>query len=276
MEKLRRVVPLEAFTELELKAIGQNNDFGKRPELRWVHPGELYVDEGYQRELAKRSVQLIKKFVLGFSWRKLKPPIVVEVEGKLHCVDGQHTAIAAVTRGIPEIPVFVVEALTQKERADSFVSHNQDRLQMTSFNVFLAKVAAGDAAAIDTAQTCRRAGINFRTSIKDGNVVKPGDTSCVLKVHNLVRRHGPAKARRVLEALVKAGRSDISVTEIDSAEALMLVARPDLSVEVAGSVISAVGRQGMLRARLIGSEQKRPHKNVLLEMYLENLKKRAA
>jgi hypothetical protein len=58
---------------------------------------------------------MIREIVRGWDWKKFKPPVAVEVStgessAGLVVINGQHTAIAAVTRGIPRIPVLIVEA----------------------------------------------------------------------------------------------------------------------------------------------------------------------
>lgn len=69
------------------------------PELRLVAPSALSVDDRYQRCLSERSIRLIRKIVAEWDWRAFKPPVVVEVDGRLDVIDGQHTAIGAVTHG---------------------------------------------------------------------------------------------------------------------------------------------------------------------------------
>ncbi len=132
------------------------------PEVRQVDPVTLFVDEKYQRGLSDRSMRLIRKIVSQWSWLAFKPPIVVDVEGKLHVIDGQHTAIGAVTHGgIGTMPVLVVRAKAVGERASAFVRHNRDRIQVTATQLHAALVAAGDEDALDVAAICERAGIRL-------------------------------------------------------------------------------------------------------------------
>lgn len=107
---LRRIEPFGGILPKELPQL----KLGQDPEIRWVNPASLMVDESYQRDLTERSVRLIRNIILNFAWRKYKCPIVVEVgpNKELHCIDGQHTAIAAVTLRLPAIPIFIVEAAT--------------------------------------------------------------------------------------------------------------------------------------------------------------------
>lgn len=195
--------PIRPMRELAPKKLDER-DLGPRPELRWVNPCALLVDAKYQRDLTERSRRLIKRIIAEFAWRKWKPPIVVEVDGGLHCINGQHGAIAAATRGIPEVPIFVVTAATLAERAESFVAHNKDQLVMSPFDIFRARLAAGDEAAQDVQNVCQRAGVTLKV-VNPQVPTKIGDCASISTVHGLVKRHGVQKARAILEALVRGG-----------------------------------------------------------------------
>lgn len=268
MTMLRRIEPLA------IPDAPSGVDLGARPELRWVAPSSLLVDEAYQRGLGRRSLRLIKELVHSFAWRKMKPPIVVEVEGGLHVVDGQHTAIAAATLQVPEIPVFVVEAATVQERAEAFVGHNRDRIVMAPLDVYRAKVAAGDPDAVDVEAVCRRAGVRLR-QINQNAKILAGDTMAVGTVERLVKRRGVIRARMVLEAFVKAERGPISAPEIDAVEAIMVVGRPSLSPELMARAIHALGDHGVIRSKMLAASERCPQKHVLYRMYMELLEKQA-
>ena len=91
------------------------------PSLRLVHPSSLSVDDSYQRGLSERSIRLIRKIVAEWSWTAFEPPVVVDVDGRLEVIDGQHTAIAAVTHGgIESLPVLIVQAEKHETRASAF------------------------------------------------------------------------------------------------------------------------------------------------------------
>lgn len=252
--------------------VPSTRDLGQRPELRWVDPKSLLVDEGYQRDLGKRSYSLIRGMMQAFAWRKMKPPIVVEVSGGLHCVDGQHTAIAAASIGIAEIPVFVVGGSTLGERADSFVAHNRDRIVMSPLDVYRAKIAAGEPGAVDTAAVCQRAGIRIRQTNQFGKIM-PGDTNSVGTIQRLVARRGVQKARILLQAFVIGGRGPIGPAEIDAAEALMMVARPTVTMEQLAAVIRALGDRGVIESKMRAASERKPQKHILLQRYCELLDK---
>lgn len=250
-------------------------NLGQKPELRWVSPTSILVDEGYQRDLGKRSYSLIRGMMQNFAWRKMKPPIVVEVGAGLHCVDGQHTAIAAASIGVPLIPVFIVGGATLGERADSFVAHNRDRIVMSPLDVYRARVAAGDPVAVDTAAVCKRAGIRIRQTNQFGKIM-PGDTNSVGAIQRLVGRRGPLKARMILEAFVTPGRGPIGPAEMDAAEALMIVSRPTTTTEQLARVIRAIGDRGVIESKMIAASERKPQKHVLLAKYLAILDKQNA
>jgi hypothetical protein len=267
--------PITAMPEL-LGSAKPDPSLGKRPELRWVPPDSLLVDERYQRDLGKRSISLIRSLVENFAWRKMKPPIVVEAGGELHCVDGQHTAIAAATLSVPEIPVFVVSGGTLQERADSFVAHNRDRIVMSPLDVYRAKIAAGDQVALDTAEVCQLAGIRLRQTNQFGRI-QPGDTNSVGTVQRLVSRRGKEKAVRILRAFPMAGRAPIGPAEIDAAEALMVVARPHTTTEQLAAVIRVLGERGVIESKMrAATERGTPQKHILLKMYVAVLDKQTA
>jgi hypothetical protein len=264
IHKLRPVEPLPHLDAV----VGKPRDLGKRPELRWVKPTSLLVDENYQRDLGKRSYSLIRGMMQNFAWRKMKPPIVVEVSGGLHCVDGQHTAIAAASLGVPEIPVFIVGGETLSERADSFVAHNRDRIVMAPLDVYRAKIAAGDPDALDCAKVCRLAGVRIR-QIQPAGKHLVGDTGAVGTIQRLVKRRGVAKSRDLLSAFVLAGRGPITPAEIDAAEALMTVSRPAVTAEQLAKVVKAVGDHGVVEARMRSMTEKKPHKVIMLQRYID-------
>ena len=151
---------MRAIEALEFHDVSPADVRSAPPAVRMVRPGDLWVDEAYQRGLSERSVRLIRKIVSEWDWTAFKPPVVVEVEGRLQVIDGQHTAIGAVTHGgIDEFPVLVVQAEKQELRASAFVRHNRDRISVTPTQLHTAMVAAGDEDALTIKQVCERAGI---------------------------------------------------------------------------------------------------------------------
>jgi hypothetical protein len=180
------------------------------PEFRLVSPADLRVDDGYQRALSEKSVTLIRRIVAGWDWARFKPPVCAETDDGLEVIDGQHTAIAAATHpGIDTLPVIVVQAASQADRAKAFVGHNRDRLGITPMQVHFAALAAGDEDALTIAQVCERAGVRMLRSAPGGGVFQPRDTLAVAAIGALCNRRGAMGARKVLEVLAVANCAPI-------------------------------------------------------------------
>lgn len=209
------------------------------PELRLVDPTSLSVDEKYQRGLSERSVRLIRKIVAEWDWRAFKPPVVVEVGGRLEVIDGQHTAIGAVTHGgIDTLPVLVVEAERQEARASAFVRHNRDRITVTQTQLHSALIAAGDEDALTVAQVCERAGVSILRNPPSMAKFKPGETLAVTTIKALVNRRHAKGAREVLEVCSKAGLAPVSAAAIKAVEYLLFA--PEYRGELAADRIALI------------------------------------
>ena len=86
---------LRKIGRINLPNLEPNAVSGAVPECVMVDPSALYVEEQYQRNLADKSIKLIRRMVRTWNWAHMKPPICVRSGDKLFVVDGQHTAIAA-------------------------------------------------------------------------------------------------------------------------------------------------------------------------------------
>lgn len=213
-----------------------------QPVVRIVDPRSLFVDETYQRSLSERSVKLIRKIVAEWDWRAFKPPVVSEVDGRLEVIDGQHTAIAAVTHGgIAEMPVLVIEGVERATRAQSFVRHNRDRIQVTPLQLHSALVAAGDEDALTLEQVCERAHARVLKNPPPMGRYSVGDILAVTTLRALVNRRHAAGARRVLDICVRAGCAPISAGMMKAVECLIFSAeyKGEMDDERLSLVISA-------------------------------------
>jgi len=241
---------------------------GPRPHLVWVAPTALFVDELYQRSLSKESHRLIKKLAVSFAWERMKPPVVVDAgEGTLHIIDGQHTAIAAASIGLEEIPVFVVSAPSSTSRALAFVGHNTDRVRVTPLTVYQALVAAEDPDALDVVNVCRRAGVRIR-NFNNASVIAEGDTMAIGTIRQVIKRRGVRKSRVILEVLKNAQRAPISGHEIVAVEKILCETRVDCDAAALAAVICAGGNTGFLNARTRATRERRTVRDVLVEAWL--------
>lgn len=195
---------------------------GSRPIVIEVRPADLLVDESYQRGLSRRSLKLVARMVEQWDWSAYKPPTLVRVGGDLHVIDGQHTAIAAATRGdIDLLPAFLVEAAEVADRARAFVGINHDRVAVTPLQLHHALALSGDEDALTINQVCARAGaVVLRGPPINGSYVV-GDIVCIDAIRRLIMRRHALGARRVLEVTVKAKLAPISRSSILAVDALL-------------------------------------------------------
>lgn len=231
----------------------------KPPEVRMVDPHELYVDERYQRGLSERSVKLIRKIVGEWSWTAFKPPVVVEVDGRLEVIDGQHTAIGAVTHGgIDLLPVLVVKAESHETRANAFVRHNRDRIQVTATQLHNAMVAAGDEDAVTISQVCERAGITILRNPPQMAKFKPGETLAVSTIKALVNRRHAAGARKVLDVCRATNAAPVSADMIKAVEHLLFQKEYEGQIdgERINLIITAMGEDLDKEATRFAAERK--------------------
>lgn len=239
---------------------------GSKPEFISVDPCLLMMETKYQRDLSAKSMKLIRKIVGGFDWRKYKPPICVEEDGRYYVVDGQHTAISAASHpDIDKIPVMVVDAGTIEARAASFVAHNRDRVAMSPYQVFHGEVAAGDpdARAINAAVEAGGGAIP-RYPPQRGRY-KAGQVSAVAEVRQIFRVDGAEKLTAIVKMAVEANCKPIAATVIRGLRILLsepefsgvsredivtaLMSRPDL--DDASRRLASETRQGRGRAAAI-------------------------
>lgn len=193
-----------------------------KPEFEWVDPGVLLIDDGYQRNLSERSMKLVRKICAGWDWRRFKPPVCARTDRGLEVIDGQHTAIAACSHpDVTEIPVMIVVAASRSDRAQSFIGHNRDRLNITPMQMHFAAAAAGDEDAQDIDRVCERAGVKLLKATPGNGAWKAGETVAVKAIGALINRRGVVRAREVLEVLIKGQATPISTVQIRAVECLL-------------------------------------------------------
>jgi len=192
------------------------------PRFGWANPCHLLVEPEYQRGLTKRSITLIRNIAENFNWLHIKPPVCARGAGNKLCViDGQHTAIAAASRGVPKIPVMIVEASDVKQRAQAFVAHNTDRLNITPVQLFMSRLAAGDKGAVAAQKAATDAGVTIRRVQPGNGLWDMGDSVAVSGIERLVARYGAERATKVLKTLVAAKRAPVAIHEILAVAAVL-------------------------------------------------------
>lgn len=252
---------MRTLEALQLPHITPNPIDTAPPTVRSIDPKLLSVDDSYQRGLSDRSVRLISKIVAEWDWKAFKPPVVVEIDGRIEVIDGQHTAIAAVTHGgITSIPVLVIEAEGKEMRAGAFVRHNRDRIQVTATQLHSALVAAGDEDAVTLAQVCERAGVRVLRNPPPMSKFKPGDTMAVTVIRGVISRRHAVGARKVLDICVKAGLAPVSAAAIRAVEYLLFAKEyaGEIDAERIALVMSANAETLMAEAERFATERKVP------------------
>lgn len=215
-ETLRNIQPLR-LPDIDPALIGT-----EPPRFESMCPSDLLVDEHYQRSLSERSVRLIRKIVAEWDWRRFKPPVVAEVDGTFHLIDGQHTAIAAASHPhITNIPVMVVQAAEMADRARAFIGQNRDRIGVTGMQLHQAALAAADEDAQTIEQVCQRAGVTLLRMPPANGIFQPGETLAIATIRKLINLRGVVRARQTLEVLRDAKAAPISADLIKATSELL-------------------------------------------------------
>lgn len=244
------------------------------PIIEWMAPGDLLVEGAYQRDLSVASLALIRRITEGWDWRRFKPPIVAWTDNGFEIIDGQHTAIAASTRGIEKIPVLVVEAQALGDRASAFLGHNRDRLTVTPVQMHRAAVAAGDPDALAVQSVCDQAGVTILVGHFGQHKWKPGETIAVATIDSLVKRRGPDAAFQVLAMLRQAETAPVSSPAIKAVDALMNTAYfADIDLRHLAATIKTMGDAAEREARLDAKTHGIPVWDALGRVWFKKCKK---
>lgn len=212
MTKLRTVSPIKETDGKKLK----RNPIAPPPKIAWLALNQLVVDEEYQRALSANGMRLIRRLVETWDWNCFKPLSVAAVgDGRYEIVDGQHTALAAATHGsIETLPCLVLDAATLAQRSAAFVGINRDRLALTPYALFKARVSAEDPEAVAVQAAIDEAGALLFESINSVLDYQPGSLACVSSLLIVVRAIGQAKLTRVLKICIEGSLTPIPSSAI--------------------------------------------------------------
>lgn len=167
-------------------------DIGPRPELAWLPVDALISDPSYQRTAdTLRSGRLIREIAESFNWRRFKAPTVAPAgEGRYAIIDGQHTVAAArLHGGIAELPCLIVEG-DAAQQADGFVHCNANRLAVNAFQLFHARLAAGEPDALQVKHICDAANVEIPRYPIPATSMKPRQTLAVQAIDAAMRKYG--------------------------------------------------------------------------------------
>lgn len=170
------------------------------PRLAWVKVADLRINRAYQRDLTPTSMRLIRTLVEKFDWARMKALSVLELgDGTYEVLDGQHTAIAAMSHGaIPRVPCLVSAQRKTSEAAAAFVDLNTQRLALSPMQIFWGEVAAGDEIACDVVRGVQLGGGKILRSQASSANWKYGDTIATGALKKLAAKGGVAYVKRVV------------------------------------------------------------------------------
>ena len=271
---MRHVAPI-ALADLKPASLAGRSE----PMFDRIAPGDLLVDERYQRDLTRRSAKLIRSIVEGFDWLKFKPPVVALTERGFEVVDGQHSCIAAACHPeIETIPVIVVDGTDLPRRARAFVSHALDRLAVTPAQALRAAVTGGDPLASEMREVMEGAGVIVPAHNPENGVYTPGQTLAIGAIRGMLRRRGAERSREVLAALARAELAPITAMHIRVADALLCDPEyaPDFDAERITAAMRALTPATMAETRELAAAKRLPMWRALTAtLYRRNVTKRA-
>ena len=180
-------------------------NYGDEPQQEWVSIADLVIDGDYQRTVLVKGARNIAKIAREFEWVKFAPAIVARISGRRYAVvDGQHRIIAACLRGIVKVPCLVINASEQKQ-AEAFAAINANITEMSSLQLYAARLAAQDHRAIKLDRICRACGVNICRYVVGSDKMKVGDTLAASQLQKLLDRYGSEVFGHALVCITKTG-----------------------------------------------------------------------
>lgn len=219
------------------------------PRIAWLRLEELVIDAAYQRGLSEASDRLIRRLVENWDWSLFKPLSVAATgDGRYEVIDGQHTAIAAITHGAVEtLPCLVLTCVTQGEKAAAFVGINTERTSLSSYAIYRAKVISGDPVAMAVDAGVTAAGGATVEKAQPLSKYPPGVTAAIATLLQIARRGGKARIARLLKIAIAGGVGPVPAGLLRGLEAVTTSAAPP-SDERLAEMIRYVGIAPLTRA----------------------------
>ncbi len=148
------------------------------PAVKLIPVEHLYIDNRYQRDLARRSERAIKKIIRGFDWARFGVLLCCTVPGQTKTyiiVDGQHRALAALALGIEQVPALVVPKADLSQQAAMFVGVNSTRTNLHPYILFRGRFLAGDPEVVGLVALAAQVGVNVMLTAKSTTAIQAGD-----------------------------------------------------------------------------------------------------
>jgi ParB-like nuclease domain len=201
-----------------------NIDSTDKPKLFWIGIASLRVDHRYQRKIVGRtSEKNVIKIAAEFDWSKFAPVVVAEVEeGLFAIIDGQHRTTAAALRGIRDVPCLIHNA-DLAAQANAFAAINGTVTAMSTMQLHAARVAAGDAAAIQLRDVCAEAGVEIMRYPVPAYDMKAGQTLAASTLARQLARYGSKTLVAALSCITRTGDGHIGMVRAPVVEAFCAV-----------------------------------------------------
>jgi ParB/Sulfiredoxin domain len=193
-----------SFREIDVSAFDQVVPADQpAPMLQWVPIKDLVIDDSYQRELAAKNRNAIKKIAADFRWSRFAPVLLAPVaDGRFAIIDGQHRTHAAKVCGIKSIPAMIVQ-IEPSEQASAFAFVNSATTKITLHHIYKAALTAGEPWALSMKEAVEGAGCDLRLSNQSTAKKKPGQIYCIGLVRDLEKKGYLKYLTAVLKALVE-------------------------------------------------------------------------
>lgn len=234
------------------------NDPGPVPEVQFLSPSQLVINEEYQRDLSRNSLRMIRKMAAAWDWSAFKAPSVARTghPDVYEVVDGQHTAIAAETNGnIPFLPCLVMTAETLEAKAKGFLGINQDRIALSRVAIYNAQVAAKDGPAITVEAALSRSGVELvAMPPNNGAAFKAGQTMAIGTMLALGAK-GEDRLHLLLSILKGAQAAPISSCQLKALDLALPHEGRDVTPDVFNRLVTVLRSQGPGRLELIAKSR---------------------
>lgn len=206
---LRPLMPVALRDDQECNIAGED------PEIIWVALNRLFISDDYQRDLAQPSMMMIRRIALNWDWNKFKVLSLAPspIEGYYEVVDGQHSAIAALTNGsIKLLPGCLNKSPHLKEKAEGFIGINKNRIRLSPNAIFNAQIAAQDENAVSVYIALQSCGIKILDVPPYKNAWKVGETMALASIQGIYTRGDMTFLKRVLSICTRAECAPIGAT----------------------------------------------------------------
>lgn len=154
------------FIRSMIKGAKANSMIGDKLQLV-IDPLYIHIPE-WQRRL-----KLSRACAIGNNYNKYKwdvPKVLLNTDGRLYVIDGQHRIFGAFKAGREEVVVEIMEC-GMEEAIDLFINQSKDRTNMRPMDVYKAAIAAGKEDYLMLRDICHRHNVAIIGEDTDKNTI---------------------------------------------------------------------------------------------------------